>query len=136
MTEQIVKSDCGAANLLAAVFNADRRQVQEHLGLRPVRPVWHCPVCDTPIPPPSRPSQHQRVFCSEECKHRWYWPLVECEECHTPFEIRRSRLLIQIRRYKRLNCSHECAGAYVGRTYGFVAHPECHSEKAAGKSSR
>jgi transcription elongation factor Elf1 len=62
-------------------------------------------------------SAYPKRFCSPECRHRYYWILVECEVCGKLFEIRKSALLRQDQTSGRF-CSRECRGRWLGKNYG------------------
>jgi len=121
VNDKIVKSACGAARLAAAILGEDSRDLQRRLGLRDAGPL--CPVCDGPIPFNQR-TRRYNLFCSPVCQHRWFWPLVECEECHKLKEVPQKTITRANPHPEHFFCSHKCKGAYLGRTYGFGAHPE------------
>jgi len=61
-----------------------------------------------------------RLFCSRKCWSEYHHVTLICQYCGQPFKRRISRSL----KGQFIFCSRECMGKYVGRNYGFVAHPE------------
>jgi len=85
------------------------------------------------------------LYCSDECKDIYHNKTCKtelvCANCGKAF-VRgngavKSRLIPSQQKQKRTNdyfCSRQCQGKYIGRTFGFVSHPE--NIRGNGKPSR
>ncbi len=76
-----------------------------------------------------------RKYCSEKCRRSYYDRLYKvelvCANCEKPFlrggSAVRGRLAPSHSKRNRSNryfCSRRCQGEYIGKNYGFAAHPE------------
>ena len=80
-------------------------KILQQAGLNNKQPRYKnlCKGCE------SVPVQHQRKFCSAECREKYYWIPVECSFCHYKFKMQRSHI---IQRYNRgmqhIYCSNRC----------------------------
>ena len=113
-------SPCGAARLLAAIFGRDIAEVGKRLGVPPLTPRPICPNCGKPV-------KLGRIFCSLGCRHEYSQIKVICDECGETFLRQRSDLLSYPgtkENYQHIFCGRKCLGKFVGRSFGFRAHPE------------
>ncbi len=114
-------TDCGAANLLGAIFGEDPNNIKRAMGIP--TSDHPCPVCGTFT---------RGKYCSVECSRRSCKVRVSCSECGTLFD-KSVRALIYFsnkkhyltqKPYQHFFCSAKCRGAYAGKHYGFAVHPE------------
>ena len=134
------KNPCATLQEVAAAVGVTRERVRQIL-LRAGEPTRHhveralnvCMECGKPT--------QKEVFCGMDCRHNHAWPLVACDGCGVLFRKSASDINAQARAraagkvikmpdgattvYKGRNFhSRQCFGAWLGRTVGFVAHPE------------
>lgn len=113
-----VKSLCGAANLMAAIFGLQSDELKRQWGL-PVDQKPVCPICG------SDSSKHFFPYCFA---HRDKITMIEleCDECEKHFYRQKSIVMacLASRNYKHVFCSSRCVGRRAGKLYGFAAHPE------------
>jgi len=120
-----VKSPCGAADLLAAIFGADRDSVRARFGLPLIRPpITECPVCGSAI--------NKDGTC-----HRNHDILLACDQCGKLFSGKEKKVIWKSNYSSQLApsgqqhqfCSRYCLGCWCGTHYGFKAHPENQRKK-------
>lgn len=120
MTDQIVKSPCGAADLLAAIFGEDPDvlRAKYHLPLKHVT-LPKCPICN------------KDVGKYGQC-HRAHYVTLACDECGELFE-RKEKVVIWKYKccypkaplgYQHQFCNRQCLGRWAGKHYGWGFHPE------------
>ena len=117
-----VKSTCGAVKLLSAIFRVlpgkDQDRLKEQYGLpRKRRGDEHfCRSCGQ-----SYEGGMGRRYC-KKCQ----LVTVLCDECGEPCLKSISTIIYWIgkRGQQHCFCSNTCKGRYMGRHYGFGAHPE------------
>jgi len=108
-----VQSDCGAANLLAALFGMDREHLKQRWGL----PSAYdddavCLSCGGTFRLRGR-KLPARPFCSPACRYEYTHPVVVCSGCGREFRRQLSALKAGAKRdQQRVFCSWECM---VGR---------------------
>jgi hypothetical protein len=101
-------SDCGAVNLLAALFNENPNKYRVKFGLQTTDRF--CIVCNHPL------EQNQRKFCSRKCYHEYNNIEVSCSQCGRLF--RRTKSLVINREHSF--CSIECRNLYQGKKLGEI----------------
>ncbi len=80
------------------------------------------------------PSKYLVRFCSPKCKHNHFYIPLSCSNCGNIFHRRRSEVIMYPSRVnhplrhgngrKFVFCNKKCQGEFLGKQFGFVAHPE------------
>jgi hypothetical protein len=111
------RSTCGAAKLLAAVFDKDLNEVKAKLGL-PTEGV--CKECGSAI------WRDNKSGICQRCKREKNQILLVCSQCGRSFYRYGPQIVYRIgkRNHQYTFCSRQCAGEFVGLNYGFHDHPE------------
>ena len=73
---------------------------------------------------PTRSISMSKIFCCRRCHYEYYNPLTACEWCGKLFRDKGSSIVARANRNKHIFCGDKCNGAYMGKHYGFAAHPE------------
>ena len=123
-------SICGAVDLLSAIFCEDKERMRLRFGLPLSVNKYKCLNCGKIV---YRTSPVR--FCSGECRRKYNIIQVSCSECGALFPLGRYDLNDRTKNHKisEIFCSRKCFGRYVGRNYGFGAHPEHCSIKARSR---
>jgi len=98
----VTKSDCGAANLLAKIFDVDLGETKERLGIPNIEKK--CLNCGKTM------KNQNRFYCSRDCQHKHKMIGIICEFCGK--KVKRSQSQLISRRAKNYFCSKECHYMY------------------------
>ncbi|MDD5510830.1 MAG: hypothetical protein PHI12_08470 [Dehalococcoidales bacterium] len=107
-----VKSPCGAADLLAAVFGEDPDIIRAKYNLPLKYPkLPTCPICG-------------KNMTKAGCRHRHLIP-VACDECGKITEWSERKVINKLTHGQKIFfCNNTCFGRWAGKHYGFAVHPE------------
>ena len=110
-------SICGAANLIAALFEESPAKVYRHLGLAP--PTGYCWQCGLEV------AEKGTGLCLD-CQKAAAFIQVACSYCGALTRRRASAIVLFVSRYgyQHFFCSRHCMGMWAAQNYGFTAHPE------------
>lgn len=110
-------SDCGVADLTAAILGINSQKLRYRLGL-PSK-YRRCLNCDR--------LTLEKIYCSRQCFHEYSTIQVVCSQCGTLFPIRKSQLIphrVKQRKTEEMFCSTQCYGKWTGIHHGFGIYPE------------
>lgn len=72
-----------------------------------------------------RDEAEKAMLAVQKERQKEYWITLVCPECGKVFERERRYIIYRTRKgQKHWFCSRQCLGKFVGRNYGFTAHPE------------
>lgn len=114
-TKQVEMSQCGAVDLLAAIFCENRQLLRLKFGL-PSR-YTRCLNCGQPF----LPEDDSNLFCSLKCRHEYLWIQRICCECGDLFYRVASQVIYKTEKKRQgmWFCSKKCQGKYLGKQWGF-----------------